>query len=409
MKTTVVLLSLFTGSALAQSTAAPAQSSVDRAVEAERANPTLNSGEVQARLRAELNTLLTDMAKHIVAVDVDAYLAHIDPRDVPFVNEQKYFAKDLFKKPAAEITYTLGEELRMPEKLHLPGGPSVVEADLTIEWSMLKPDGTAGKARKVSFDARFSKVGGAWKYSGEAWERYEAEGVIVLFWPGSEELAKGVAEVFPEIKHKVEEGFNLTVPHAQEIKLFNSMRHLQHSICLSYTDGLGGWNEPGEPIKQLAHKGQTGESSKVVLAHEFGHACTFELGPTSNSMPWWILEGVAELSAEQFSKSAERNDRDVRSMSQAGKIPEWKALADFGDVSKENYGKVYTLGHHMLGYISERFGRKGRIAWLKALSTGSNLDQATRSALGISFDQLDTDWRAEIAKPGAPEPAQGNQ
>jgi hypothetical protein len=343
-------------------------------------------------LRGELNALLASMAARALDADFDGYLKHIDPADDRFVNEQKYWAKDLLRVPAAELVYELGEEIKTPAE-------GVAEARLTVKWAMKKPDGTKAKARDVNFDARFSKRDGNWTYSGEAWLRHEAPGVIVFYWPGFEDLAKGVAEVFPSIRAAVEPGFNLVVPRAQEIKLFASMKHLQHSICLSYTDGLGGWNEPGEPIKQLAHKGQTGESSKVVLAHEFGHACTFEMGPTSNEMPWWALEGVAELSAEVFSNSRESNDRAVRKMAREGKIPNWDDLARFNEVSGENYGKVYTLGHHMLGFISDRFERKGRVAWLHAMSNGKSLDEATRSALGMSFAELDAEWRAEIAKP----------
>jgi hypothetical protein len=351
-----------------------------------------------AAIRAELRTLLDAMAAAALEADIDTYLSFIDPADDRFVNEQKYWAKDLMKKPTAELAYSLGEEIMTPAE-------GVAEVRLTAKWAMKKDDGTTAKHREVDFDARFTQRDGRWTYSGEAWERYEAPGVIVMHWPGWDELAKGVAEVFPSIRAHVETGFGLVVPRDQEVKLFASMKHLQFSICLSYTDGLGGWNEPGEPIKQLARKDQTGEGSKVVLAHEFGHACTFEMGPTSNEMPWWVLEGVAELSAEEFAKSRDRNDRSVRRMAAAGKVPAWKDLAMFGEVSQENYGKVYTLGHHMLGYISGRFGREGRIAWLHAMANGKTLDEATRAALGMSFDDLDAAWREEIAKPAEEEDA----
>lgn len=372
---------------LAQADSAPAVlASVDTPAKAP--NP---KGEA---FRTELNALLASMAARALDADFDGYMKHIDPTDDRFINEQKYWAKDLLKKPAAELTFTLGEEILTPSD-------DVVETKLTVNWAMKKDDGTTAKPREVNFDARFTKRSGVWTYSGEAWLRHEAPGVIVFYWPGFEDLAKGVAEVFPDIRAQVEPGFNLVIPRAQEVKLYASMKHLQHSICLSYTDGLGGWNEPGEPIKQLAHKGQTGESSKTVLAHEFGHACTFEMGPTANEMPWWVLEGVAELSAEAYSKSRDSNDKAVRKMAKDGKIPAWKDLTTFGDVSAANYGKVYTLGHHMLGFISERFERKGRVAWLHAMANGKSIDEATRSALGMSFAELDAEWRVAIAQPRA--------
>jgi hypothetical protein len=267
-----------------------------------------------------------------------------------------------------------------------------------MKWTMQGKDDKPAKPRELTFKARFLNEAGVWVYAGEAWLRHQGEGVVVFHEPGLEELAIGIAEVFPSIRKHVQSLFDLTVPRDQEVKLYTSMKHLQAGICLSYVDGLGGWNEPGESIRQLAHRGQKGEGSRVVLAHEFGHVCTFELGGKSTDIPWWVIEGVAEFSAQEYAKSAERNARSMRKMSKDGRLADWKDLAVFGEVTGANYGKVYSQGHSMVNFITTKFGQTKRTAWLAQMAKGKSLAEATQEIFAQSFEQLDKEWHDEVAK-----------
>lgn len=334
-------------------------------------------------VRFEIESTLRDMAAACVAGDGDAYLRHVATDDREFLNEQKYFANDLRKKPAKECSFTIGE---LKETGDSAVGP------FTMEWAM--PN---AKPRTLTFDARFERQDGAWRFAGETWERHEAPGVIVMHDPGLSELADRVVQAFNEIRPHVQEGFNLQEKplstKVQKIKLYGSMKHLQASICLSYADGLSGWNEPGEAVKILTSSGTPVKALRPLLAHEYGHVATFELGSQSNKMAWWILEGVAELSAEEWGR---KPDGVVKAWSQAGRLAKWEDLADFETVEGKWRGHVYTQGHHMLGFISDQFGRDGRVAWLTAMSTGSTLDEATRATLKLSFAELDAKWRASL-------------
>src|SRR5690606_16929441 len=116
-------------------------------------------------------------------------------------------------------------------------------------------------------------------------------------------------------------------------------------------DGLGGWNEPGESIKILARPGLR-KSLKPLLAHDYGHVATFELGEASNDMPWWLLEGVAEFSGAAFANFREHSNRFVAQRHQEGALAEWPALADFRNIDPELVGHVYRQGHHMVEFIA---------------------------------------------------------
>lgn len=343
-------------------------------------------------IRHEVDMVLRDMAAAVTAGDAEAYLAHVWRGDPNFVNEQKYFANDLRKRKPVEFAYTLGEE-----KFEV--GDGTARGDLTMTWKMEDDK----EPRSVEHAVQFILADGQWRYAGEVWEKFESDRCVVFFDPGFEEVAKTTAEILPEVRRHVHAGFEFSnesplAMRTQEIKLYPTMKHLQASITLSYRDGLSGWNEPGEAIKLLVGRRREAASLKGLLAHEYGHVATFELGPKSNLMPWWLLEGIAELSSEHFSKSSRRADAAVRRWAAAGKLADWDKIADFENTENSLMGHVYTQGHQFLGYVSERFGRTARNEWMRRMSNGATLDGATRAAFGVSFAQLDQEWRGSVAE-----------
>lgn len=346
---------------------------------------------------AKLNVLIERMTKAVLATDTAGYMACVDRADPVFLQEQKNWAKDLERMPVSEFSIQ-AENFRADAPA--AEGPGEIIADLTMNWKI--KDG--GSARFLKYAGRFVDRKGEWLYAGEHWKVMEREGVRVFFDAGRENIATMICEIMPGIRAHVHEGFALTIDRVQEIKLYSSMQHLQQSIYLSYTDGLSGWNEPNESIKMIASAHPDKEGMTSVLAHEYGHVCTFELGPKANDAPWWVLEGVAELSSESYDDNGQFAQRAVRRMAKNGRLRDWASLSDFHNTKQADMQMVYTQGHAMLGYISERFGREKRIAWLKAMATGSTIDDASKAIFDLSFTELDAQWR-ESLKPQEEAPA----
>lgn len=360
----------------------------------------------EPEVEQEVSFLFSAMTHAVLTQDVDGYLSHIATSDKEFFAEQTYFAKDFAKpgKHTRELAITFD-----PATLEVGDGSAF--ATVTFTWTQAQgEEGKEPKQRTVTLPARFENESGTWKYAGEKWNKHEAPGVLVLFDDGLDDAARAAAEAFTQVRAGVEKAFELDTTdfpnRTKTIKLYGSMKHLQLSICLSYEDGLSGWNEPGEPLKILPGRdAKSPDRFRSLLAHEYGHCATFELGPTSNDMPWWILEGVAELMSEQVSdKARERMQRTVDRWSKSGALADWNDLADFEKVPDKLMGRVYTQGHAMLSYITDTYTPAKRNAWMRALSNHKTLDEATREALGLPFADLDAQWRASLP-PREEEPA----
>ncbi len=381
--------------------------------------------------RGEIEKTLASMSAAILAADVGAYLSHVDDSDPIFLKEQQNWAADLERTPISSITLSIAEE---GENRPVRFAADRSTFELVMAWELPPPkDRPEGKPlkREVSFPAAFVRnaATGAWRFAGEHWLVLEHDGPAepsvderridggpndpasptpssphahrhrarVKHLPGYEQVAARIADALPEIREHVDAEFGVSITRVQEVKVYPTMRHLQASIYLSYVQGLSGWNEPGESIKLLVRPNATELTLKPLLAHEYGHVATFELGPRATDMPWWALEGVAEMSAERFAKDGRASaERAVIRWHERGELADWTAIADFRSTPPALGSHVYKQGQHMLQFLTARVGRAGRIAWLKALAQGQTLDAATRQELGMSFAELDAAWRAHV-------------
>ncbi len=416
-----------------------------------------NPDPTAAATRSAVEATLRSMEAAVLTGDADAYLRHVCGDDSVFLQEQRMWAEDLKRHKPDRFTLRIIDpaeraaneaaskgEAQDASKAPQPAdadadfpsefGPDRAVFELEMSWEITVPlaDGEEGEPdhldRTVSYPVVFERKDDQWLFRGERWIEVRAaenadneedddagEGNepakagaastrmnVVLCFPGFEEVAQRIAEVLPAVRAHVDEGFEQEVPHAQVVKIYPTMRHLQASIYLSYVDGLGGWNEPKESIKVLVRPNTQRGSLRTLLAHEYGHVATFELGPKATDTPWWALEGVAELCAEAFRRNGNRGVVErVRVWHKDDKLADFASITDFRNTPRQFMGHVYTQGHHMVGYISDRFGRTKRNNWFRAMANGASIDQATKDVLGLTggFTQLDEEWRAELGKP----------
>jgi len=373
---------------------------------------------VSADQIALVRELVATMQTTTAAGDAAGYLALVDRAEHEWWHEQQAWAKDIASKTPVAMTITAGDDW----SLTTYDGVPAVEVSLAWRWTPKADDRVASepkegetaaprqepKERELTFRARFVERDGGLRYAGEAWQTVEREGVIVAFDPGLEDSAAAAAEAFAKIRSGVERELGVEggaiATRTQRIKLYGSMRHLQHSIYPSYVFGLSGWNEPNESIKALTKPGATEKSFIGLLAHEYGHVASFELGPKANLMPWWTLEGVAELMVDPHDASlAERSRRQVRGWAKEGTLTELAELADFEKVPLKLHGRVYRQGHDMVLFVTQQYGRERRNAWLAAMSQGKTIDVASSEVLGTEWPAVEQAWHeAVIVEPAEP-------
>jgi hypothetical protein len=358
------------------------------------------SGVSEAALaEAGVRRTIAAMESAAARADSGAYMALVDTADAVFAEEQRKWARDLRTRPVASIDLRTDTPPR-------PDPDGFWTVPLTVAWTLPGAD----ELRAITYDARFRPVGlpdGAWLYAGRVWDERHEGGVRIMIHPGDPngaEMADYLAERVGPIRESVEAELEAVLSAEPTIKIYPDMASLQASIALSYTDSLGGWNEPGESIKLLGRPGFAGPRMEPTVAHELGHAVSFEYGPHVITAPWWVLEGIAEIAGDPF--RTRPLDQAAPRLARRGELIDFARLSDFRGEAM-NYGRqVYTQGRSMLAYIGGRWDRTTRNNWIRAMARGETLDQATRSVLGLGFEDLDRDWRAWLLESPDPAPAE---
>ncbi len=347
----------------------------------------------EAPLAERLALTLDSMSASAIAGDAEGYLEHVATDEPEFLVEQRAWAKDILRIAPDVLTYEITSEPTI-------GDDGEAAATVRIVWNT---PNWQGDDRELEIPGRFVNEDGLWKFGGRDWIERDAEGLRVLHATGAGYLAREAAQFWPEVKAHVEAGFETVLDHPQVVKLYPTMLELQFSIFPAYAEPLGGWNEPGESIK-LIGRATSPEAFKTVLAHEYGHALTFAMGgpdlslaiERAHAMPWWLLEGTAELAASKYSGGYDRARRAVEAWARNDQLIAWERITNFYETDPADYSYFYVQGLHFAGYVSDRFGRTKRNELLRTMMNGATLDEASREVYGVGFAELDADWRASI-------------
>jgi hypothetical protein len=343
-----------------------------------------------------VHQVIDAMQAAILKADTGAYMALVDPSDPFFATEQRAWISDLQSHPVEDIEIAIAwnESVRLQDD-----GTAI--APIEIVWHVQGEE----LDRSFAYEALFEPVGkpnGQWVFAGRGWEvaDYDTPSVRVYADAVHEDLAHLAASRAAVLREKIAQNMGQAIDpeNASEIvvKVYPDMSSLQASIYLSYTDSLSGWNEPGESIKILGRKNFSQERLDPLLAHEIGHSVSFEFGEKINLAPWWTLEGIAEVAAGLFRDSWEGKNKRISNMAKKDDLRDWALLADFRGEANNHARHVYLQGWSMIDYIDRIFTVEKRNLWFTALAQGASLDEASKEALGISFDQLDQQWHQSL-------------
>jgi hypothetical protein len=335
----------------------------------------------------DIEVLVASMEAAVRAADQATYLDLVDLSDPVFALEHTRWS-DEWAGPSPVAEYALGVS-------DLAVAGEAATGTLSVTWMLQTED----ESRTATFPARFTRNSLGWRYAGEVWVPTEVPHFRILVAPGLEGWVPGIEADLPRIYDRVTAALGHEPAGSMEIKAYADPQDLVANTLLSLPTILG-WNEPGEALKLQVESYQPLQPGAPVLssviAHEFSHFLGFDRAGTQRSrMPWWLDEGVATYVAREFEGPGAR-DRlaQVIDWNAAGELADWEAMAVFEEAPRELWQFAYPQGYAMVRYVTEEYGVSSRNAWLAAMATEMDIAEATPSALGLTFEELDAGFRA---------------
>ena len=333
----------------------------------------------------EVRAVASSIERSVLERDEAKFLNTIDPKDETFLQEQKQWFHSLDRFPTHRFTLQLS---------NMTISKSKAVANLSMTWSM---EGGPGN-QTVTYEAAFNEREGRWFFSGPNFQIMLGRQFIIHYYPQHRDLANDVLERLDSVLRSVSEELDYYPKNRIHLKLYPNEDLLKSSISLAYNSGISGWTEPGESIKIVIRRSGGAEDMKPILAHEIAHSLMYEMVGGHGSIPWWLDEGVAKYASTPFQPSniMKLNEIELKEQVSKNMLLNWSELADERSLPQEKYRMGYEQGWSFVSYVTGQFGRDARNSWLKAVGS-DDIEPATLQVLGMTFQELDVDWRSFIA------------
>jgi len=317
--------------------------------------------------------------------DRELFFKTVDPKDETFLQEQRHWLDLLDRFPAHSFTLNISS-------LNIYGSKAV--ANITMAWSL---EGRPGN-RTVSYEAAFIERGGRWFFSGPNFRIMTGKQFTIHYYPQHEDLARAVLKSLDSVLKSVSEELDYHLKTRIHIKLYPDEDLLKASISLARGRSTSGWVEPGESIKIVIRRSGGAGEMKSLLAHELAHNVMYEMVGGHGGIPWWLDEGIAQYASMPFQppKLVKLKEQELKRQVSKNMLLSWSELADERSLPQETYRIGYEQGWSLVSYVTSRFGMDARNSWLRAVGAG-DIDSATLQVFGMTFWELDQDWRSFMA------------
>lgn len=342
--------------------------------------------------------------------DCAVYLQHVAERPEHFYQQETHWCASIQDYPLRSFDLQVGA-LRPVEADRVVG-------KLTKTW---QPAGRP-MTQTVTYEAVFVRdEAGNYRYAGPNFVKAENGYLQIYAFPDQEQLAKDLLSAVTPMWQALASELDFATDRPVPIELYPDEQLLASTVGDFLSFVAGAYTAPGEGIKvvttvlravaaggEAERENKSIEDLRGVIAHELGHyllhqvaggAAVFKAGGYARSLPVWLDEGMAEALSAPYKVATDTLRRqELAQLVVRNELVPLSRLADPTAMASEDSWKVFAEGYGMVMYVGERFGLERRNAWVRAVASGRDVEAATTEELGVSFLQLEQDWRSALER-----------
>lgn len=239
------------------------------------------------------------------------------------------------------------------------------------------------------------------QYKNFDWKHIKTPHFTIYYYQGEEELVKFAAQVAEESYYKLKEDLSHNFRKRVPLIIYNSHNDFaQTNVTLSLIEeSVGGFTELFKNRMVIPFEGSY-DRFRHVINHELVHAFQFDilfgskLGNVMQaefmmSIPLWVMEGLAEFESLNWNSETESYMRDAVINNRLIPI----------QILNYTYGySSYKEGQSIYKFISETYGRKKIGELFHTLKQKKDFEKALKSTIGLSVEQLDSEWSKSLKK-----------
>lgn len=258
--------------------------------------------------------------------------------------------------------------------------------DVQYHWRVIEDDGDVLETPEQTV---------LWTDIRYDWTPLSGEHVTVYTYDGDPAFQQRILDSAERTISSLSEAYGVTPEQPIRVWSYTSKDDLYGALAPNSEPWIAGAAYPGlHLIMAILPPGDTEELDRVV-PHEISHQVLHQATDNPfNSPPQWLDEGLAtywqESGRDRFYAYGLR-------LAAEGQVPPLRTLNGSFPYDREGAMGAYALSLTAVIYILDTFGDEGMSRLIAAFEEGITYEDAIEQSLGITFEELDQQWREDLA------------
>ncbi|CAN5302627.1 hypothetical protein BH23CHL1_BH23CHL1_05470 [soil metagenome] len=226
-------------------------------------------------------------------------------------------------------------------------------------------------------------------------------GLLSIWWyDGSEDYARDILSAANSTLIQLDEQYGLQAVETIRIIVYANGRDFGNAMPPNSADWIGGvaYSALNHIVAQIAPGGGAARETSRMIPHEVSHIVVHQASRNPyNSPPPWLDEGLATYvqvtGDERLSPILDRAVRD-------GRLIPLGALKSSFPLEPDQALLSYAESVSVVAYLVETYGRAKVGELISVYREEVSHDRAVESVLGITIDELDSQWKQSLGYQG---------
>jgi hypothetical protein len=292
----------------------------------------------------------------------------------------------------SQPTITPGTEVSLSQDVDLETAGVPPGIGLLYHWRISEADGAVTETPEKPV---------AWTDTRFHWTTLQGQDVTVFAYNNDPAFNQSILDRAEQTIATLAERFGARPKRPIRIWVYNSQSDFSGALAPNSEPWIAGAAFPWYGlILAILPDGNSSEVARIV-PHEMSHQVLF--AATENPFggtPAWLDEGFAVYNQEG---GKSQYPAIVKLALAQNKLPSIRALNGQFPYDTQQALIAYAESLSIVTFILDRWGQDGVAKLIAAFREGTTPDAATKQALGVDLDQLNTQWRAWVAQ----QPASG--
>ncbi|MBI4699017.1 MAG: hypothetical protein HY758_08985 [Nitrospirae bacterium] len=221
--------------------------------------------------------------------------------------------------------------------------------------------------------------------------------VVIQFEKPLQNVARGISDIYPEIKADLEDTFKWQIDFRPTIILIKDNKTFQEQVSSGLIVAVAIPQRDLIIIDNSKMKVRP-FSLETTLKHELCHLMLHRYIKEEN-LPRWLNEGISQWVSGGIPEMIMEEKKDVFKQAVVSeRLMSLRALRDGFPGDEISLVLAYEESKSIVEYIIGEYGADGMQSVLGRLKDGDNIDAAILKGLSISHERLEKDWHEYLRR-----------